>query len=96
MLFVQAAKVILMRPENWHKFSFGAWLEAASTRMQHNKLGIALANKLARIAWSVLSSGKNFDWKEKRDASCGLIGSMQPTMFVNLTHMERNSNAPKV
>lgn len=65
MLFVQAAKVILMRPKNWHKFSFGAWLEAASTRMQHNKLGIALANKLARIAWSVLSSGKNFDWKEK-------------------------------
>lgn len=65
MLFVQAAKVILMRPKNWHKFSFGAWLEAASTRMQHNKLGVALANKLARIAWSVLSSGKNFDWKEK-------------------------------
>lgn len=65
MLFVQAAKIIMMRPKNWHKFSFGAWLEAASTRMQHNKLGVALANKLARIAWSVLSSGKNFDWKEK-------------------------------
>jgi transposase len=65
MLFVQAAQVIMMRPKNWPKFSFGAWLEAASTRMSHNKLGVALANKLARIAWSVLNSGKDFDWKER-------------------------------
>lgn len=64
MLFVQAAKVILMRPKNWHKFSFGPWLEAASMRMSHNKLGVALANKLARIAWSVLRSGRCFDDKE--------------------------------
>jgi len=69
MLFVQAAQVIMMRPKNWHKFSFGPWLETASTRMQHNKLGVALANKLARIAWSVLSSGKDFDWKEKELAT---------------------------
>ena len=65
MLFVQAAQVIMMRQKNWYKFSFGPWLEAASARMQHNKLGVALANKLARIAWSVLNSGKGFDWKEK-------------------------------
>jgi len=69
MLFVQAAQVIMMRPKNWHKFSFGPWLEAAATRMQHNKLGVALANKLARIAWSVLNSGKDFDWKEKEFAT---------------------------
>ncbi|MEM8693802.1 MAG: IS110 family transposase [Pseudomonadota bacterium] len=61
MLFVQAAQVIMMRPQNWPKFSFGPWLEAAATRMQHNKLGVALANKLARIAWSVLRSGTDFD-----------------------------------
>ena len=69
MLFVQAAQVILMRPKNCHKFSFGPWLEAASMRMQHNKLGVALANKLARIAWSVLSSGKDFDWKGQETAA---------------------------
>lgn len=61
MLFVQAAKVILMRPHNWPKFSFGEWLTRASERMNHNKLAIALANKLARIAWSVLRHGKSFD-----------------------------------
>ncbi|WP_299958529.1 IS110 family transposase [uncultured Roseobacter sp.] len=60
-LFVQAAQVIMMRPQNWHKFSFGPWLEAAATRMQHNKLGVALANKLARIAWSVLRAGTDFN-----------------------------------
>jgi hypothetical protein len=69
MLFVQAAQVIMMRPQNWPKFSFGAWLEAASTRMQHNKLGVALANKLARIAWSVLNSERDFDWKENELAA---------------------------
>jgi transposase len=60
-LFVQAAHIILMRPHNWHKFSFGSWLEQASQRMHKNKLAAALANKLARIAWSVLRHGKEFD-----------------------------------
>jgi transposase len=35
-LFIQAANVILMRPKNWDKFSFGTWLASASTRM-HRK-----------------------------------------------------------
>jgi transposase len=60
-LFIQAAHIILMRPHNWAKFSFGSWLERASQRMHKNKLAAALANKLARIAWSILRSGKPFD-----------------------------------
>ena len=60
-LFVQGAHVILMRPHNWQHFSFGPWLEDASQRMHKNKLAAALANKLARIAWSVLRHGKAFD-----------------------------------
>jgi len=60
-LFIQAAKVLLMRPQNWEKYSFGAWLTSAAPRMHRNKLAAALANKLARIAWSVLSTGKTFD-----------------------------------
>lgn len=68
-LFVQAAQVIMMRPQNWSKFSFGPWLEAAATRMQHNKIGVALANKLARIAWSVLTSGWDFDQKKTEFAT---------------------------
>ena len=60
-LFVQAAHIILMRPHNWEKFSFGPWLKEASKRMHKNKLAAALANKLARIAWSILRHGKDFD-----------------------------------
>lgn len=60
-LFVQAAQIILMRPHNWEKFSFGPWLKEASKRMHKNKLAAALTNKLARIAWSILRHGKDFD-----------------------------------
>ena len=60
-LFIQAAHVILMRPQNWERFSFGPWLMEISTRMHRNKLATALANKLARIAWSVLANRKAFD-----------------------------------
>jgi transposase len=38
-----------------------AWIEAAKTRLHHNVLAIALANKLARIAWAVLNKGRNFE-----------------------------------
>ena len=60
-LFIQAAHVILMRPHNWKHFSFGPWLEQAAPRLHKNKLATALANKLARIAWSVLRHGRDFD-----------------------------------
>jgi transposase len=60
-LFIQAAKVLIMRPHNWEKFSFGPWLKKAALRMHRNKLATALANKLARICWSVLRYGRPFD-----------------------------------
>jgi transposase len=52
-LLIQAAKVLLMRPHNWARYSFGPWLNSASERLHRNKLAVALANKLARIASSV-------------------------------------------
>jgi len=60
-LLIQAAKVLLMRPHNWDRYSFGGWLKTASERLHPNKLAVALANKLARIAWSVLRYDKAFD-----------------------------------
>jgi transposase len=61
MLFIQAAKVLLMRPQAWERFSFGPWLQQAAPRLHRNKLATALANKLARISWSVLRHGRPFD-----------------------------------
>ena len=61
MLLIQAAKVLLMRPHNWPRYSFGTWLKTASERLHRNKLAVALANKLARITWSVLRHDRAFD-----------------------------------
>ena len=53
-MIMQGARVILLRPANWAKHSFGLWLTAAANRLHHNVSATALANKLARIAWTVL------------------------------------------
>jgi hypothetical protein len=37
------------------------WIEAARRRLHHNVLAVALANKLARIAWSVLAHGRHVE-----------------------------------
>jgi transposase len=57
-LFVQAAWVVLVKvgPEQWERYGLKSWIEAAK-----NVLAIALANKLARIAWAVLHKGRAFE-----------------------------------
>jgi transposase len=60
-LLVQAARVLLLWPAKWRQHSFGSWLTGASTRLHHNVLAAALANKLARIAWSVLSQNRVYE-----------------------------------
>ena len=44
------------------------WIEAARKRLHHNVLAIALANKLARIAWSVLARGRAFEARKMDQA----------------------------
>jgi transposase len=61
VLFVQAAWVVLIKPKTWERHGLKPWIEAAKKRLHHNVLAIALANKLARIAWSVLARGRNFE-----------------------------------
>lgn len=61
MLFIQGARAILLRPASWAKHSFGSWLTAAARRMHRNVLAAALANKLARIAWTVLAQGRRYE-----------------------------------
>src|SRR5580692_3374507 len=62
-LFVQAAWVVLVKlgPEQWERYSLRSWIEAAKKRLHHNVLAIALANKLARIAWAVLNKERKFE-----------------------------------
>ena len=61
VLFVQAAWVVLIKPKSWERHGLKPWIESARKRLHHNVLAIALANKLARIAWAVLARGRNFE-----------------------------------
>jgi transposase len=61
MLFLQAASVVLLRARNWMPHGFGPWLTAAAQRLHHSVLATALANKLARIAWSVLVEHREYE-----------------------------------
>jgi transposase len=61
VLFVQAAWVVLIKPQGWERHGLKSWIEAAKRRLHRNVLAIALANKLARIAWSVLAHGRSFE-----------------------------------
>jgi transposase len=67
VLFVQAARVVLNKlgPKQWERYGLKAWIEAAKKRVHHNMLAIALANKLARIAWAVLNKRGVFECVKK-------------------------------
>jgi transposase len=54
----------------WERHGLKSWIEAAKKRMHHNVLAIALANKLARIAWAVLNKERNFE--------CTKTNAMEP------------------
>jgi transposase len=62
-LFVQAAWVVLVKIKSsrWGSHALKDWIEAGKKRLHHNVLAIALANKLARIAWSILARGRTFE-----------------------------------
>src|SRR6266852_1814891 len=69
VLFVQAAWVVLIKPKSWERHGLKPWLEAAKKRLHHNVVAIALANKLARIAWSVLARGRSFEARMTNEAN---------------------------
>ena len=70
VLFVQAAWVVLVKvkPTRWEGYGLRHWIEAAKKRLHRNVLAIALANKLARIAWSVLAHGRAFETNKQAAA----------------------------
>jgi len=68
-LFVQAAWVVLVKPQSWERYGLKSWIEAAKKRLHHNVLAIALANKLARITWAVLAKGRDFEVTRKADVA---------------------------
>lgn len=58
-LFVQCARAVLQQRTKQDP-RLKAWLEQLTSRTHHNVAAVALANKLARIAWAVLATGKAY------------------------------------
>jgi len=58
-LLIHGARAAVVRMKR-ERAPFGAWLDALETRAPRNVVVTATANKLARIAWAVLSSGDEY------------------------------------
>jgi transposase len=59
----------LIKPKSWERHGLKSWIEAAKKRLHRNVLAVALANKLARIAWSVLAHGRSFEASKHAEAA---------------------------
>ena len=60
-LFIHGARAVLTQA-NPDKLAFGGWMNQLEHRMHRNVATVAVANKLARIAWAVLAKGETYHW----------------------------------
>jgi len=58
-MLIHGARAVLFRVK-YDTGGFGQWVRRLAQRAPRNKVVVAIANKLARIAWAVLSSGKQY------------------------------------
>lgn len=58
-LFVQGARAVLQK-RTAQSSGLSSWLEHLTSRTHPNVVAIALANKLARMAWAVLARGESY------------------------------------
>ena len=58
-ILIHGARAAVLRIKR-DQSSIGAWMDALDARAPKNVVVVATANKLARIAWAVLSSGENY------------------------------------
>ena len=58
-ILIHGARAVVLRSKR-ERIAMGSWLTALEARVPRNVLIVAAANKLARIAWAVLSSGQDY------------------------------------
>jgi len=58
-VLIHGARAAAMRIKR-DRVPIGAWMDALEARAPRNVLVVAMANKLARIAWAVLSTGEEY------------------------------------
>jgi transposase len=62
MLFIHGARAVLLRAK-CDNGSFGQWVRQLELRAPRNKVIVAVANKLARVAWAVLFNGAPYRYE---------------------------------
>jgi transposase len=58
-MLIHGARAVLFRIK-YDTAGFGQWVHQLAQRAPRNKVVVAIANKLARMAWAVLSSGRDY------------------------------------
>ena len=58
-VLIHGARAAVLRIKR-NRAPIGAWLDALDSRAPKNVVVVAMANKLARIAWAVLSTGEDY------------------------------------
>jgi hypothetical protein len=58
-MFIHGARAVLLRVK-YDTAGLGHWVHQLEARAPRNKVIVAIANKLARIAWSVLFRGEDY------------------------------------
>jgi len=58
-ILIHGARAVVLRSKR-DRIAMGAWMTALEMRAPRNVLIVAMANKLARIAWAVLSTGQDY------------------------------------
>jgi len=58
-ILIHGARAVVLRSKR-DRIAMGAWMTSLEARASRNVLIVATANKLARIAWAVLSTGQAY------------------------------------
>ena len=69
-ILIHGARAVVLGSKR-DRIAIGGWLTALEARAPRNVLIVATANKLARIAWAVLSSGQDYRSGSKPSPSLG-------------------------
>jgi len=67
-MLIHGARAVLLRVK-YDTGGFGQWVHRLAQRAPHNKVVVAIANKLARIAWAVLSSGRDYQHQKQQSVA---------------------------
>jgi transposase len=67
-MLMHGARAVLLRVK-YNTGGFGQWVHRLAQRAPRHKVVVAIANKLARIAWAVLSSGRDYQYQRLQPAA---------------------------